>query len=116
MRNLSYREASVSLVLIVAAVVGAYRMWFAPALAQIERDRRTLEELVVVLGKPLPVSSAPALGPPVASVPGVQAPLSPPVSNSKGGSVRPQGTKQRRTREATARCAPNDPLCGDLEL
>ena len=116
MRNLSYREASVSLVLIVAATVGAYHMWFAPALAQIERDRRTLEALVVVLGKPLPASSAPALGPPVPTAPGVQAPLSPPVSHSKGGSVRPQGTKQRRSRETTATCSPNDPLCGDLEL
>jgi len=117
MRNLSYREASVSLVLIAAASVGAYRLWFAPALAQIERDRRTLEALVVALGKPAPAPSSAAASLPVMPVSDVQAPLSPPpVTHSRGGASRPPGTKQRRSHEASAPCSASDPLCGDLEL
>jgi hypothetical protein len=116
MRNLSYREASVSLVLIAATALGANQMWFVPALAQIERDRRTLEALVLVLGKPLHLPSAAATSPPVTPVPDVQAPLSPPVIRSQGRAARPQGAKQRHGHQAPASCSPSDPLCGDLEL
>jgi hypothetical protein len=116
MRNLSYREASVSLVLLTAATLGAYTLWFAPALAQIERDRRTLEELVVVLGKPLHASSAVAAPAAAPASPGVQAPLSSPILRPKGNPTRPQVGKQRRDQEAAVPCSPRDPLCADLEL
>ena len=116
MRNLSYREASVALVLLTAATLGAYTLWFAPALAQIERDRRTLEELVVVLGKPLPASSAVAATAAAPAAPGAQAPLSSPVLRPKGHPTRPQVGKQRRHHEEEVPCSPSDPLCADLEL
>lgn len=119
MRNLSYRETSVALVLIAASCVASYRLWFAPALAQIERDRRTLEGLVAVLAAPPARTrpSQPDVGvalPPL--VPSSQAPISPPPGAARR-SERGRGRGDRaRTHQPSKACDARDPLCDTLEL
>jgi len=116
MRNLSYRETAIALVLISAASAASYRLWFVPALAQIERDRRTLEGLVAVLAKPAKTSDAAASrarssGPALSAEPA----LSPPPSRPPKPTKVP-GIRAPKREPARPRCDARDPLCGDLEL
>jgi hypothetical protein len=118
MRNLSYREAAVSLALIAGSAMSAYQLWFAPALAQLERDRRTLEQLVAVLAAPPdPGPQAPVVGGVLACPP--QAPLSPaPTSAAPPAQPRRQRTRTRAAdRSRTSQhCDAKDPLCDDVPL
>ena len=52
MRNLSYRETFGTLSMVAAACLAAHQLWFAPALAQTERDRATIERLLTTLAAP----------------------------------------------------------------
>jgi hypothetical protein len=115
MRNLSYRETAVALALIGAACVASHRLWFMPALAQIERDRHTLEGLVATLARPVRTPSAGAtLALPVGSTPALKPALSPPpIRTTKPGVHAPR--TPRRTL-ALPPCDARDPLCGDLAL
>lgn len=117
MRNLSYRETFVSLVLIAAASLAAYRLWFAPALAQTERDRATIERLLVTLAvRPTVARTAPQAPAAQATVPEVSTqPLSPPVRSKPTHAGR--AARARRTSSSIElACADDskDPLCGAL--
>jgi hypothetical protein len=116
MRNLSYREASVALALIGAACAACHQLWFAPALAQIERDRRTLEGLVATLAKPA-AKSAPGARPARAAQPAAPE-VTPPLSARPSRPTRHivHDLLPARRPAAPARCDALDPLCGDLEL
>lgn len=118
MRNLSYRETLISLVLIAAASLAAFELWFAPALAQTERDRVTIERLLVTLATPPAVArTAPRAPAALATLPEPRTqPLSPPVQPRPAHAGRaPRVRRSSASIELACADDSKDPLCGALE-
>lgn len=118
MRNLSYREAMVSLVLIAAASVIAYQLWFVPALAQIERDRHTVEKLIATLARPAASAKLHVAASAMSSTPSARIPLSPPLQAKKPKEPRRERGRGSLSTNLGLSCTGDskDPLCGTLDL
>lgn len=123
MRNLSYREASVALTLIAAASVGAFQLWFAPAIAATERDQRIVAgilerlrisraEMPAAVAAKTSVEAAPAL--PIAETP---RPLIHRIPKVKGRTQRTAPEPRQRAGALDMACplGDSDPLCGALD-
>jgi hypothetical protein len=116
MRNLSYREAAASLALIAAASLAAYRLWFVPALAQLERDRETLEQLVSSTQRRATPTAAASPAPVVCVAPLAARPEPPkPPARPRPQPIKDRGMSAKHLPLDIACADDRDPLCGALD-
>lgn len=116
MRNLSYAETGISLVLITAASVAAYQSWFAPALAATERDRQAVELILTGLAKQRAARATPSVSATVLPMPQPTPTRSEAsTTRSKGRTTRKRGLDRAAIKGLELECPENDPLCGAIE-
>lgn len=116
MRNLSYRETGISLVLIAAAAIAAYQSWFAPALAQTERDRQAVARILSGLAKQRVEKVAPMMSATVLPVVTQPQGALPQLSSARTKTRAARKTSHEPTTKKVLdlSCPESDPLCGAM--